>query len=102
MISSLVEDHQHPIRQDGGPGCDTPAEAGGIQGMRRDLVTDRVVFRSGTVECVGHWYGSGAAVRRPCVVLCTGFAGTQDTPSIVATARAFAAAGYAALTFDFR
>ncbi len=35
-------------------------------------MTDRVVFRSGTVECVGHWYGSGTAGRRPCVVLCTG------------------------------
>ena len=36
------------------------------------------------------------------VVLCTGFAGTQDTPSVRATAEAFTAAGYATLTFDYR
>jgi dienelactone hydrolase len=32
----------------------------------------------------------------------TGFSGTQDTPSIQAVAAAFAAAGFAALTFDYR
>jgi alpha-beta hydrolase superfamily lysophospholipase len=36
------------------------------------------------------------------VVLCTGFSGTQDTPTLVGTAEAFAAAGYHALTFDYR
>src|SRR5690606_5764487 len=40
--------------------------------------------------------------RAPCVVLCHGFGGTQDTPAIRAAARAFANAGFAALTFDYR
>jgi pimeloyl-ACP methyl ester carboxylesterase len=38
----------------------------------------------------------------PCVVVGTGFSGTQDTPSIRAVAEAFAEAGFAALTFDYR
>lgn len=38
----------------------------------------------------------------PAVVLCTGFGGTQDTPAIVAAARGFARAGFAAVTFDYR
>lgn len=37
----------------------------------------------------------------PAVVLLTGFAGTQDTPSLVAAARAFAAEGWVAATFDY-
>lgn len=65
-------------------------------------MTERVTFRSGEVDCVGHWYGHATAGVRPCVVLCAGFTGTQDTPSIVATAQAFAAAGHLALTFDYR
>jgi len=36
------------------------------------------------------------------VVLAHGFTGTQDTPSIQAAAREFAAAGFTALTFDYR
>lgn len=40
--------------------------------------------------------------RRPAVLLCPGFSGVQDTPTIVATARAFAAAGWRAVTFDYR
>lgn len=63
----------------------------------------RVRFDSGGTACVGYLYRSaGAGTLRPCVVLAAGFAGTQDTPSIQATARAFAAADLAALTFDYR
>lgn len=38
----------------------------------------------------------------PAVLICTGFSGTQDTPSIVAAAEAFAAAGWIVMTFDYR
>lgn len=43
-----------------------------------------------------------ASERVPAVVLCTGFSGTQDTPSIVATAEAFVAEGWIVMTFDYR
>lgn len=65
-------------------------------------MADRISFTSGGGTCVGYLYRPGDGAPRPCVVLCTGFGGTQDTPSIVANARAFAAAGYAAMTFDYR
>ena len=51
---------------------------------------------------MGYLYGDSGPTPRPCVVLCTGFGGTQDTPSIIATAQAFADSGYRALTFDYR
>lgn len=38
----------------------------------------------------------------PAVVLCTGFAGTHDTPAVRAASAAFAGAGFAALSFDYR
>ena len=38
----------------------------------------------------------------PAVLLCAGFSGTQDTPSIVAVAEAFAEQGWIAMTFDYR
>ncbi len=65
-------------------------------------MTKRVTFQSGGDTCVGYLYGETGAPPRPCVVLCTGFGGTQDTPSVVANAHAFADAGYVALTFDYR
>ncbi|UHJ55123.1 alpha/beta fold hydrolase [Mycolicibacterium fortuitum] len=34
--------------------------------------------------------------------MCQGFGGTQDTPAVRAAAEAFAAAGFHALTFDYR
>jgi alpha-beta hydrolase superfamily lysophospholipase len=39
---------------------------------------------------------------QPCVVMGTGFGGTQDTPSIIFAAQQFASSGFAALTFDYR
>ncbi|MHC9294717.1 alpha/beta hydrolase, partial [Mycobacterium sp. LTG2003] len=64
-------------------------------------MTERVVFQSGGVDCVGYVRRAGDQ-SGPCVVLCTGFGGTQDTPSVIATAEAFAAAGFHAMTFDYR
>ena len=63
----------------------------------------KVVFESNGITCVGYLHHP-APMRapRPCVVLAHGFAGTQDTPSIQAAAQAFAAAGFSALTFDYR
>jgi dienelactone hydrolase len=72
-----------------------------IHGFRL-RVTKRLTFQSGEETCVGYLYSETGATPRPCVVLCTGFGGTQDTPSLVANARAFADAGYVALIFDYR
>lgn len=66
------------------------------------MVPERVTFESGGDTCVGYLYVESGETPRPCVVLCTGFGGTQDTPSIIATAQAFADAGYQAVTFDYR
>lgn len=65
-------------------------------------MTQRVEFASGNDVCIGHLYGAETSGRRTCVVLCHGFGGTQDTPAFTANARDFAAAGYLALTFDYR
>jgi dienelactone hydrolase len=72
--------------------------------LRRGLVEQtRVRFPSGGKSCVGYLFDDGSVhVSKPCVVMGTGFGGTQDTPSIEAAARAFAAGGICALTFDYR
>jgi uncharacterized protein len=63
----------------------------------------KVQFESGGVKCVAYLYRpSDGNKKLACVILGTGFGGTQDTPSILAVARAFAEAGFAALTFDYR
>jgi pimeloyl-ACP methyl ester carboxylesterase len=63
----------------------------------------RIEFDSTGIRCVGHLYRPAAVeAPNPCVVLAHGFGGTQDTPSFTAIARAFAAAGFFALTFDYR
>lgn len=63
----------------------------------------RVRFDSDGVTCVGYFYRlTDSSTPRPCVVLANGFTGTQDTPSIQATAHEFAPADLAALTFDYR
>lgn len=79
-----------------------PPEFNGPQPMVTAERT-RVRFDSGGVACAGYLYRrAGSGARVPCVVLGTGFSGTQDTPSIQAAAEAFAEAGFAALTFDYR
>lgn len=65
------------------------------------MTPTRVEFTSGAITVVGHLYRAEAAPRS-CVVLCTGFGGTQDTPSIRAVAQTLAAHGHTALTFDYR
>ncbi|WP_066898174.1 alpha/beta hydrolase [Mycolicibacterium houstonense] len=52
-------------------------------------------------RCLGYLRASDHQPA-PCVVLCPGFGGTQDTPALRATAEDFAAAGFHALTFDYR
>ncbi|MGV0744810.1 alpha/beta hydrolase [Mycolicibacterium sp. XJ870] len=64
-------------------------------------MAERVTFQSGGDRCVAYVRRSGDQPA-PCIVLCTGFGGTQDTPALVANAEAFAAAGYHAMTFDYR
>lgn len=59
-------------------------------------------FRVGGERIAGTLYGRHPDQERPAVVLCAGFGGTQDTPSIVAAARTFAAAGMVVATFDYR
>lgn len=74
-----------------------------IQWAMAAIERRQVRFDSGGVGCVGYFYRSpGGDAPVPCVVVGTGFSGTQDTPSIGAAAEAFAAAGFAALTFDYR
>ncbi len=64
-------------------------------------MAERVTFTSGGIRCVGQLYRS-TRPRSHCILMCTGFGGTQDTPALTATARDFAAAGYHVLTFDYR
>ncbi|WP_312898308.1 alpha/beta hydrolase [Actinomadura kijaniata] len=59
---------------------------------------DRVTFGSG---CVGRLFTPEDGTERvPCVVLCHGFSGTMDR--LLPHAESFAAAGLAALVFDYR
>ncbi|BBY83776.1 alpha/beta fold hydrolase [Mycolicibacterium pulveris] len=64
-------------------------------------MTSRITFESDGQTCVGYFYGDHAE-ERPCVVMCQGFGGTQDTPAFTANAEGFAAAGYRVLTLDYR
>lgn len=66
------------------------------------MIDEAVEFPSGARRCAGRFLSGPAVQPRPCVVLCTGFGGTQDTPSIQAAATAFAEHGFAVLTFDYR
>ncbi|MCP2315445.1 hypothetical protein APR12_000775 [Nocardia amikacinitolerans] len=66
------------------------------------MKTHAITFDSSGTECAGTLYTETETGERPCVILCPGFSGTQDTPSVVAAAQTFAAAGMAALTFDYR
>jgi dienelactone hydrolase len=58
-------------------------------------------FESSGERIVATVFG-GTSAPAPAVLVCTGFGGTQDTPSIVAAAEAFAAEGWVAMTFDYR
>jgi dienelactone hydrolase len=71
--------------------------------MNNMIEQTKVHFDSHGVRLVGCLFQSINLNRaQPCVVLATGFTGTQDTPSLQAAAHEFAAAGFTALTFDYR
>lgn len=67
----------------------------------------KVDFDSEGIRCTGYLYlpeclPLPSFATLPCVVLGAGFGGTQDTPSLQTAALAFAQAGMAAFTFDYR
>ncbi|MBU9765384.1 alpha/beta hydrolase [Mycobacterium sp. TNTM28] len=64
-------------------------------------MAQQVVFDVGGERCAGYLRRSDRQPG-PCVVLCTGFGGTQDTPALLATAEDFTAGGFHTLTFDYR
>ncbi|WP_024805654.1 alpha/beta hydrolase [Nocardia sp. BMG51109] len=67
------------------------------------MQADRVTFASAGTALTGYVYTpEHPAPGSACVVICPGFGGTQDTPSIIAAATAFTEAGYLAVTFDYR
>lgn len=70
--------------------------------MIADPVPVDVTFRSGGADCHG-WFlpAVGATGPAPGVVLAHGLGGTADS-GLLPFAEAFAAAGYAALVFDYR
>ncbi|MDF2036475.1 alpha/beta hydrolase [Cytobacillus oceanisediminis] len=51
---------------------------------------------------VGYLYQVKNDNQLPCIIMGSGFGGTQDTPSMIAKAKSFAQAGFAAFTFDYR
>ncbi|MEZ0339280.1 alpha/beta hydrolase [Mycobacterium sp. pV006] len=65
-------------------------------------IAEAVQFLSDGTRCSGRLYRAPSPVPGPCVVLCPGFGGTQDTPSMIAAATSFAESGLTALTFDYR
>lgn len=72
-------------------------------GREGEIVAEpiRVQFESGGSTCVGYLYEPQDEVEpRPCVLLCHGFGGTQDTSSIRVAAQTFVGAGFSVLTFD--
>jgi dienelactone hydrolase len=70
--------------------------------MVGDHESTRVTFESGGLALAGYLYRpSGAEGTLPCVVMANGFTGTMDWVLAPYAAR-FAAAGFAALIFDYR
>lgn len=73
------------------------------EGVRvsEEIERTRVSFDSGGVELAGYLHRpADATAKLPCVVMGHGFSGTQDR--LFGNAERFAAAGKAALTFDYR
>lgn len=65
------------------------------------VTAERMTWTSNGDEIVGYRYRSGDAGKRPLVLIAHGFGGTQAM-KLDAPARRFAAAGYDAITFDYR
>ena len=70
--------------------------------MNENIVKERLEFPSGKETCVGYLYYTNSETPRPCIIIGSGFCGTQDTPSIIAVAESFAKAGFCAFTIDYR
>lgn len=68
----------------------------------KEVITERLEFKSSGITCVGYLYRIKSDLARPCIIMGAGFGGTQDTPSMIAIATAFAQAGFHAFTFDYR
>ena len=69
--------------------------------MSAGIERAKVTFTSGDVELTGYLFRPGGATAKlPCVVIGHGFSGTQDR--LFDVAERFAAAGFSALTFDYR
>lgn len=60
-----------------------------------------VSFESGGLRCAAWLYRPAGSAPHPCVVMAHGFAGTREV-RLDAYAERFAAAGFAALVFDYR
>jgi len=69
---------------------------------KENVIIDRLEFIIGDTTCVGYLYHVKSDAPRTCIVMGSGFGGTQDTPSIIAVATAFAQSGFHAFTFDYR
>jgi pimeloyl-ACP methyl ester carboxylesterase len=64
-------------------------------------VREKVSFKSGRVDCAGYLFRpAGATALVPCIILGSGFGSTMDR--LFGYAERFAAAGFAALAFDYR
>ena len=66
------------------------------------MLKKRLEFQSSGETCVGYLYYTDGKNPRPCIIMGSGFGGTQDTPSMIAVAERFAEAGFCAFTFDYR
>ncbi len=68
--------------------------------MRTEIMRTEISFDVAGVRCSGRLFLPAGSGRVPCVVLCHGFSGTMDR--LFDYAERFAAAGFAALVFDYR
>ncbi|MCX7747442.1 MAG: alpha/beta hydrolase [Clostridia bacterium] len=69
---------------------------------KEKVISERLEFKSSGTNCVGYLYHLESHTLKPCIIMGSGFGGTQDTPSMIAVATAFAQAGFCAFTFDYR
>lgn len=69
--------------------------------MLNNIKKERLEFNSSNDTCVGYLYYTQEK-KSPCIIMASGFGGTQDTPSIIETATQFALAGINVFTFDYR
>lgn len=70
--------------------------------MAMELSSEPFEARIAGERIAGRLYGRRPGEHRPAVVLCAGFGGTQNTPTVVAAAEAFVRSGMVAAAFDYR